>query len=56
VAELRRQVEDGVPKAVLARGLGVSGETLYQALRPASERAVGGRGPGATNLLVEVSV
>lgn len=56
VAELRRQVEDGVPKAVLAREPGVSRETLYQALRPASERAVGGRGLGATNLLVEVSV
>ncbi len=33
VAEIRRRVDDGVPKAVLARELGVSRETLYQALR-----------------------
>ena len=49
VAELRRRVQDGVPKAVLARELGVSRETLYQALRA-------GRGPGVTNPPAEVSV
>ena len=33
VAELRRRVASGVPKAVLARELGVSRETVYQYLR-----------------------
>jgi len=36
VAELRRRVAEGVPKAALARELGVSRETLYQYLRAAS--------------------
>ena len=39
VAEIRRRVEDGVPKAALARQLGISRETLYQALRAASSSA-----------------
>jgi DNA invertase Pin-like site-specific DNA recombinase len=36
VAELRRRADEGVPKAALARELGVSRETLYQYLRAAS--------------------
>jgi DNA invertase Pin-like site-specific DNA recombinase len=36
VAELRRRAEEGVPKAALARELGVSRETFYQYLRTAS--------------------
>jgi len=36
VAELHRRVADGVPKAALARELGVSRETVYQYLRAAS--------------------
>ena len=56
VAELRRRIEDGVPKAMLARELGVSRETLYQALRTASGSAGAGRGPGVIDPPVEVSV
>ena len=36
VAELCRRAESGVPKAALARDLGISRETLYQYLRAAS--------------------
>ena len=36
VAELRRRADEVVPKAALARELGVSRETLYQYLRAAS--------------------
>ncbi|NNM97472.1 MAG: recombinase family protein [Candidatus Dormibacteraeota bacterium] len=35
VAEIRRRVDDGIPKAALARQFDVSRETLYQALRSA---------------------
>jgi len=56
VAELRRRVEDGVPKAVLARELGVSRETLYQALRAASGSAGAGQGPSVAKPSAEVSV
>jgi len=56
VAELRRRVEDGVPKAVLARELGVSRETLYQALRTASGSAGAGQGPSVAKPSAEVSV
>jgi len=56
VAELRRRVEDGVPKAVLARELGVSRETLYQYLRTASGSAGAGQGPSVAKPSAEVSV
>jgi len=56
VAELRRRVEDGVPKAVLARELGVSRETLYQYLRTASGSAGAGQGPSVAKSSAEVSV
>jgi DNA invertase Pin-like site-specific DNA recombinase len=56
VAELRQRVEDGVPKAVLARELGVSRETLYQYLRTASGSAGAGQGPSVANPSAEVSV
>ena len=36
VAELRQRAQAGVPKAALARELGISRETLYQYLRAAS--------------------
>ncbi len=56
VAEIRRRIQDGVPKAALARELGVSRETLYQALR-APSRAAAGEGPGlGANASAEVSV
>jgi len=40
VAQLRRRVADGTPKATLAREFGVSRETVYQYLRatPGAER------------------
>jgi DNA invertase Pin-like site-specific DNA recombinase len=56
VTELRRRVEDGVPKAVLARELGVSRETLYQYLRAASGSAGAGQGPSVAKSSAEVSV
>jgi len=56
VAELRQRVEDGVPKAVLARELGVSRETLYQYLRTASGSAGAGQGPSVAKPSAEVSV
>ncbi len=56
MAELRRRVEDGVPKAALARELGVSRETLYRALRAASGSAGAGQGPSGANRPAEVSV
>jgi len=56
VAELRRRVEDGVPKALLARELGVSRETLYQYLRTASGSAGAGQGPNVAKPSAEVSV
>src|SRR3546814_1191303 len=37
VAELHRRVDDGERKAVIARDLGISRETLYQYLRARSE-------------------
>ena len=36
VAELHRRVDDGERKAVIARDLGISRETLYQYLRAAT--------------------
>ena len=56
VAQLRRRIEDGVPKAALARELGVSRETLYQALRTASGGAGVGQGLGVVDPPAEVSV
>jgi len=56
LAEVRRWVEDGVPKAVLARKLGVSRETLYQYLRAASGSAGAGQGPAVAKSSAEVSV
>jgi len=56
VAELRRRVEDSIPKAVLARELGVSRETLYQYLRTASGSAGAGQGPNVAKPSAEVSV
>jgi DNA invertase Pin-like site-specific DNA recombinase len=55
VAELRRRVEDGVPKAVLARELGVSRETLYQYLRAASTDGHPSEGPATPPTPQEVS-
>ena len=56
VADARRRIGDGVPKAVIARELGVSRETLYQALR-APSRAGRGEGPGVVaDASAEVSV
>jgi len=45
-----------VPKAVLARELGVSRETLYQALHAASGSAGAGQGPSVAKPSAEVSV
>ena len=57
VAEIRRRVQDGVPKAALARELGVSRETLYQALRTASSSSVDvGEGQGVAKPSAEMSV
>ena len=55
VAEARRRIGDGVPKAVLARELGVSRETLYQALRAGPGTAGAERGPSVTEPSAEVS-
>ncbi|MDA8311406.1 MAG: recombinase family protein [Actinomycetota bacterium] len=55
VAEARRRIGDGVPKAVLARELGVSRETLYQALRAASADSYPSRGPATPPAPQEVS-
>ena len=56
VADLRRRIGDGVPKAVAARELELSRETLHQALR-APSRADPGEGPGVVaDAPVEVSV
>ena len=56
VAELRRRVEGGVPKAVLARELGVSRETLYQALRAASGGIDAAQDQGVAKPSAKVSV
>ena len=56
VADLRRWIGDGVPKAVAARELELSRETLHQALL-APSRADPGEGPGVVaDAPVEVSV
>ena len=49
VADLRRRIGDGVAKAVIARELGVSRETRYQALRTGSGTPVGGAGRRAAS-------
>jgi len=54
VTELRRRVAEGVPKAALARELGVSRETLYQYLRAASSGS--GEAQGTSKPPAEASV
>ena len=56
VADLRRWIGDGVAKAVAARELELSRETLHQALRTGSGTAGAGRSPGVIDPPVEVSV
>ena len=56
VAEIRSRIGDGVPKAVLARELGVSRETLYQALRAGPGRVGAEQSPGVADPPPEVSV
>ena len=52
----RWPIRAGVAKAVIARELGVSRETRYQALRAGSGTAGAGRSPGVIDPPVEVSV
>jgi len=56
VAELRRRVAEGVPKAALARELGVSRETIYQYLRTASPADGPLTAPNTSGLAEEASV
>jgi len=56
VAELRRRVAEGVPKAVLARELGVSRETLYQYLRADSSGSGAAEAQGTPKPPAEPSV
>jgi len=56
VAELRRRVDEGVPKAALARELGVSRETLYQYLRAASSGSGAAEAQGTSKPPAEASV
>ena len=57
VADLRRRIGDGVAKAVAARELELSRETLHQALRAGAGTVGAGRGPGVVaDASAEVSV